>query len=389
MIFFHKNRKYLSAFLGMLILLSSINISFAESIFEINGKAAILIDYNSGNIIYEKNSHEKLPPASITKIMVLLIAMESLEKGIINLNDEVVISSNAAGMGGSQVYLEEGEIQTIENLLKAICLRSANDASVALAEHISGSEELFVKKMNEHAKELGMNNTNFVNVTGLPNEDHYTTAYDIGIMSKELLKYPKIHDWLNLWMSEIKVGKNKDVVQSLVNTNRLIRDYEGANGIKTGSTSEAGFCLSASAKRGNLQLIAVILGCETSKIRFNETKKLLDYGFANYDSIIAGRKNDLMGKVLVEKGSSEEVEAVLERDAYILLPKGSEGSLEKEIILSESILAPVANHGKLGELIIKFNGKEIDRINIVSKNSVDKANFKDMLKKVFKNLLEK
>lgn len=241
MIFLHKNRRYLSAFLGILILLLSINISFAEPVFEIDGKSAILIDYNSGNIIYEKNSHDKLPPASITKIMVLLIAMESLEKGTINLNDEVVISSNAAGMGGSQVYLEEGEIQTIENLLKAICLRFANDASVALAEHMSGSEELFVKRMNEHAKELGMNNTNFMNVTGLPNEGHYTTAYDIGIMSKELLKYPKIHDWLNLWMSEMKVGKNKDVVQSLVNTNRLIRDYEGANGVKTGSTSEAGF----------------------------------------------------------------------------------------------------------------------------------------------------
>ncbi|SHI01225.1 D-alanyl-D-alanine carboxypeptidase family protein [Sporanaerobacter acetigenes] len=389
MIFLHKNKRYFSAFLGILILLSSINISSAEPVFEIDGKSAILIDYNSGNIIYEKNSHDKLPPASITKIMVLLIAMESLERGTINLNDEVVISGNAAGMGGSQVYLEEGEIQTIENLLKAICLRSANDASVALAEHMSGSEELFVKKMNEHAKELGMNNTNFMNVTGLPNEGHYTTAYDIGIMSKELLKHPKIHDWLNLWMSEMKVGKNKDVVQSLVNTNRLIRDYEGANGIKTGSTSEAGFCLSASAKRGNLQLIAVILGCETSKIRFNETKKLLDYGFANYDSITVGRKNDLMGKVLVEKGSSEEVEAILERDACILLPKGSEGNLEKEIIISESILAPVDNHEKLGELIIKFNGKEIDKINIIAKNSVDKANFKDMLKKVFDNLLKK
>ena len=290
-------------------------------------------------------------------------------------------------MVGSQVYLEEGEIQTVENLLKAICLRSANDASVAIAEHIAGSEEIFINKMNERADQLEMKNTNFNNVSGLPSEDHYTTAYDIALMTRELLKHPKIHEWLKPWMAEIKVGKNKDVVQGLVNTNRLIKDYEGANGVKTGYTDEAGYCLSASAKRGNLQLISVVLGCESTKIRFEESKRMLDYGFATYDSITIGKKGDPIGIIPVEKGKTNEVNVIFNKDAFILLPKGSQSNIEREYILPDSLVAPIEENSKIGELLIKLDGKVIDKIELVSKESVESANFIDMFKNIMRNLV--
>lgn len=385
--FFKKNKKYISFCLSVLIFLLPISKSFAESKLDIDAKSAILIDSSSGEIIYEKKAHERLHPASITKIMVLLLTMESIEKNEINLEDEVTISANAAGMGGSQVYLEEGEVQNVEELLTAICLRSANDASVAMAEYISGSEESFINKMNERAKELGMKNTSFKNATGLPAENHYTSAYDISIMARELLKYTKIHEWLTIWMKEMKVGKDKEIVQGLVNTNRLIKEYEGANGIKTGSTQDAGFCLAASAERGNLKLISVVLGCETSKIRFDESKKLLDYGFSNYDSVTIARKNDIIDKVLVQKGNVEKADVVLEKDAYILLPKDSKAKVEKEIILPKSINAPVDKGKKVGEMILSVDGKEIQKINLLINNTIDKAGFKNMFKKSFNKLL--
>lgn len=385
--FFKKNRKYISFYLSVLIFLFPISKSFAESKLDIDAKSAILIDSSSGEIIYEKKAHERLHPASITKIMVLLLSIESIEKNEINLEDEVTISANAAGMGGSQIYLEEGEVQSVEELLTAICLRSANDASVAMAEYISGSEESFINKMNERAKELGMKNTSFKNATGLPAENHYTSAYDISIMARELLKYPKIHEWLTIWMKEMKVGKDKEIVQGLVNTNRLIKEYEGANGIKTGSTQDAGFCLAASAERGNLKLISVVLGCETSKIRFDESKKLLDYGFSNYDSVTIGRKNDIIDKVVVQKGNVEKADVVLERDAYILLPKDSKAKVEKEIILPKSINAPVDKGKKAGEMVLSVDGKEIQKINLLIDNTIDKAGFKNMFKKSFNKFL--
>lgn len=287
-----------------------------------------------------KNIHEKLPPASITKIMVLLIAMEDLDSGKIKLDDKVQVSANAERMGGSQVYLEAGEIQIVDDLLKAICLRSANDAAVALAEHISGSIDVFVQRMNDRAKELGMSNTHFKNATGLPDPEHLTTAYDISIMSRELLKYPKIHDWLTIYMTDIKVGKNKSVTQTLVNTNKLIRDYQGANGLKTGLTNDAGHCLAASAKRGNLSLVSVILGGPTSNSRFSESKKLLDFGFANYESLPICRKDEVIKKVKVSKGKENNVNIVAESDYSLLIKKGDSKEIEKEIILPEKINAP-------------------------------------------------
>lgn len=379
------NKRFILTTLCIIILFTTT--IYAADNLEINAKSAILMDYNTGEIIYEKKSHNRLPPASISKIMTLLLGMEALESGKISLDDEVRISSHASRMGGSQLWLEEGEIQTVEDLFKAICLRSANDASVALAEYIAGSEMTFVKMMNDKAKELGMDNSNFTNATGLPHEDNYVSAYDVAKMSRELLKHKKIHDWLTTYMDEIKVGKKKDKIQSLVNTNRLIIDYEGTTGIKTGSTNEAGFCLSASAKRGNLQLIAVVMGCETSKIRFEESIRLLDYGFANYDSIPIGKKNEVMAKVLVHKGKDEYIEAVLERDGYILVPKGKDTNISKEIILPEFIESPVEQGEEIGYLIVNLDGKEVDKIRLITKHSIEKANLTEMFKKVLKSLL--
>lgn len=373
----------------MFLLISSvlpIN-SFAEGELNIKAKSAILMDYNTGQILYEQKSNEKLHPASITKIMTLLLGMEALESGKIALTDEVRISAHAASMGGSQLWLEEGEIQTVEDIFKAVTLRSANDASVALAEHIAGSEEIFVKMMNEKAKELGMKNTNFVNASGLPDENHYCSAYDVALMSKELLKHDTIHKWLTVYMDEMLVGKKKNKVQSLVNTNRLVKEYEGTTGIKTGSTNDAGYCLSASAKRNNLHLIAVIMGSETSKIRFDESMRLLDYGFANYDSVTIGRKNDVIDKVLVNKGSSEYLEAVLEKDSYLLLPKGKGGNITKEIILPEYVESPIEEDQEIGELIIKVDEKEMDRVKLVSKTSIQRASFGETFRKILKHFL--
>ncbi len=380
-----KNKlKLISIHLIITIILLSTNIVFSEENFDINAKSALLMDFNTGEIVYEKNPHERLAPASVSKIMVLLIAMENLEDGNINLNDEVVISNNAANMGGSQVFLEEGEIQKVDDLIRAICLRSANDASVALGEYISGSESAFLELMNKRAKELEMNNTNFANSTGLPNDNHYTSAYDIGIMSRELLRYPKIHDWLTPWMAEMKVAKDKNVIQSLVNTNRLIKDYEGANGIKTGSTQEAGFCLSGSAKRGNLQLISVVLGCENSKVRFEESKNLLDYGFENYNSITIGKKGDVISKIKVNKGNEEFANLVLERDSFVLTPKATSSNVEKEILIPEFMDAPLEPGQAIGEMILKINGKTIDKINLVCEKKIEKANISNMIKKIIR-----
>lgn len=381
------NKKLVSIILLIIISFSIPVNSFAEGQLNIDAKSAILVDYYTGEVIYEQNSDEALPPASITKIMTLLLGMEALESGKISLSDEVRISARAASMGGSQLWLEEGEMQTVENLFKAITIRSANDASVALAEHIAGSEEVFVKMMNEKAKELGMTNTNFMNASGLPHEKHYTSAYDVALMSIELLKHKNIHEWITTYMDEMLVGKKKDKVQSLVNTNRLIKEYNGTTGIKTGSTNEAGFCLSASAKRDNLQLISVVLGSETSKIRFEESMKLLDYGFANYDSIAIGRKGDVIDRVLVYKGDAQYTEAVLERDSFLLLPKGSTGNVTKEIVLPDFVESPIEEGEEIGQLIIKVDGKEMDRVKLVSIKRVGKATLKEMFKKTLKNFL--
>jgi len=371
----------------ILIIILSFNFSVANAEMDLTSKAYLLMDYNSGEIILAHNEHEKLPPASITKIMTLLIAMEQLESGKIKLDDKVIVSESASRVEGTSVFLDAGEVQTVENLIKAISIRSANDASIALAVHIAGSEEAFVKLMNEKAKALGMENTNFVNSTGLPADNHYSTAYDIGIMSRELIKHEKIMPYLTTYMEDLEVGKIKRSVQTMVNTNKLIRSYEGCNGIKTGYTSEARHCLSASAKRGDLQLIAVVLGAETSQIRFSEAAKLLDFGFANYESVTIANRGEVIANIPVEKGSADLLPIMLERDSHILLPKGSKGKINKEVVYPEHVEAPVKLGDVVGEMVVELDGQVVDRINLVAKIDIEKGSLVNIFKKVWNNFL--
>lgn len=371
----------------ILIILLTFTSVIAYGEIDIDGKSALLMDYRSGEIIYAKDEHEKLAPASITKIMTLLLAMEALENKTIDLADEISISEYASSMGGTQLYLDAGEIQTVENLIKAIAVRSANDAAVALGEYIGGSDEGFVKLMNEKSKALGMKNTNFANASGLPKENHYSTAYDIAIMSKELLKYKEITKYLSTYMEDITVGKSKSSIQTMVSTNRLIKEYEGANGIKTGYTSEAQHCISASAKRGNLQLIAVVMGAENSKLRFNEAKRLLDYGFANYESIAIGEQGDIISTIPVEKGKVNSLEIMLERDSHILIPKGKKANFEKIIEQVEYIDGPIEQGAVVGKLKVVIDNKTVDTINLVAKTTIGKASFINTFNKVLKNFI--
>lgn len=381
-------KKLLSIILMILFLTSFSFETMAVEELNIKGKSALLMDANTGEIIYEMNKDEGLPPASITKVMTMLLGLEAVKSGKISLDDEVLISNHASSMGGTQVYLEAGEIQVAEELFKAIAIRSANDAAVALGEHIAGSEDLFVAMMNKRAKEVGMENTYFKNASGLPNEEHYVSAYDVALMSRELLKHDIAKEWMTTYIYDMKVGKNKDDIQTMVNTNKLIKQYKDVTGIKTGSTNEAGFCLSASAKRGNLELIAVIMGADTSKNRFDEAKRMLDYGFANYDSLIIGKKEDVLGSVKVEKGKVSKINAILEEDSFILLSKGEESNIDKEIILPESIEAPLEAGEEIGTMIITLNGNEIHRIKLVSKYSIEKASFVDILKRSLKSFID-
>lgn len=358
----------------------------AQQPFEIDAKSALLMDAGTGTILYEKNIHEALPPASVTKIMTMLLVMEALDTKQITLEDKVVVSEHASSMGGTQLYLEPGEIKTVEELMKGIAIRSANDATVAIGEHLAGSEEMFVQRMNERAKELGMENTNFVNTNGLPAPGHVISAYDIALMSRELLKHPDVHRWLTTWMDTVIVGK-KQATQELVNTNRLIRFYDGATGIKTGSTSEAKYCLSASATRGNTTFIAVIMGAPTTQIRFSEASKLLDYGFANYNTIDVIEKEKPAGTLAIQKGKLTEINGVAREDFKLLVKKGEEAKVEKEVILPQYLQAPLLKGEKIGEVIIKLNGKEMGRVDIITPEDIEKASLFDVVSRMFRKMM--
>lgn len=353
--------------------------------FNIQAKAALLMDYETGTVLYEKNAHQKLPVASITKIMTLLLAMEAIEEGRLKLDDPVHVSPYAASMGGSTVFLEAGETFPVSTILESIIVASANDGSVALAEKIYGSHELFVQKMNERAQQLGMKNTNFVNCTGLPAENHYTTAYDVALMSRELLKHPLFFKWSTIWLDYMRDGKTM-----LVNTNRLIRFYEGCDGIKTGYTQEAGHCISATAKRGNLRLIAVILGAPTSQIRFNEARKLLDYGFANYESVMVVRKGQIVqNEIPVTGGKTSRIMGVAADNLSLLLTKGDSKEFAKEVQISAPLKAPIREGQKIGVLTVKKDGKEVGKVDILAGESVEVAGVFDYFNRIFNNWLRR
>lgn len=314
---------------------------------------AILIEQHTGQVLYEHNMHEKLRPASVTKVMSILLIMEAVDSGKIALTDKVPCTEDAAAMGGSQIWLDVREELTVDEMLKAICVVSANDCTVAMANYLCGSQEAFVAKMNERAKELGMNDTTFKNCHGIDEDGHVTSPYDIALMSRELLNnHPNITKYTTIWMDSLRDGKS-----SLVNTNKLIRNYKGATGLKTGSTSVALYNLSASATRDNLSLIAVIMKAPTTKIRFAEAQKLLDYGFSNYEYKQLAKKGDVLKSVEVTKGVEENLNLIVKNDVGILLKKGQDKDVEQTVELNENISAPIQEEQKLGEIVFKLERK--------------------------------
>lgn len=356
--------------------LSSSSATVTDNPLALDCGAACLIEQNSGLIIYDYNMHEKLRPASVTKIMSLLLIMEALDSGKIQLTDKIPCTEDAAKMGGSQIWLDVRETLTVEEMLKAICVVSANDCVVAMANYLEGSQDAFVKKMNQKAQELGMNDTTFKNCHGIDEDGHLTSAYDIAIMSRELLmNHPSITKYTTIWMDSLRDGKS-----SLVNTNKLVRNYNGCTGLKTGSTSIALYNLSASATRNNLSLIAVVLKAPTPAIRFSNAQKLLDYGFSNYTVTSFGKKGDVIKSVEIKKGTTSSIDAILENDAEVLMSNGSSKDITQEIKLDDTFTAPILEGQKLGEVEFSINGNVVSTVNLVANKSSDKLSFGSIIK---------
>lgn len=349
--------------------------------FTLESGSGILIEQNTGKVLYEYNSHEQLRPASVTKVMTILLIMEALDSGRISLEDKVPCSENAASMGGSQIWLDTREELTVDEMLKAICVVSANDCTVAMAEYLEGSTEAFVNKMNQRAKELGMNDTCFKNCHGIDEDGHLTSSYDIALMSRELLtKHPEITKYTTIYMDSLRDGKSE-----LVNTNKLIRNYKGATGLKTGSTSVALYNLSASATRDNLSLIAVIMKAPTTKIRFAEAQKLLDYGFSNYSYKQFATKGEFLKKETIYKGIEPTIDIVYDSNAGALVKKGDENNVEETITIDNNIYAPVSKGQKVGEITYTLNGENVGKVDLISDTEVKKINLHTMCEKVFLN----
>ena len=350
--------------------LSSINES------QINAKSAVLIEANTGTLLYAKNPNEALAPASVTKIMTILIVVEAIDDGSIALTDKVTVSANAASMGGSQVFLKEGEVFTVEDLLKSTVIASANDAAVALAEYLAGSEEAFVDKMNNKVKELSLKNTYFENTTGLDDDTqrHLTSAYDIGIMSRELISHDIVLKYSNIWQDTIRGGEF-----TLTNTNRLVRYYAGCTGLKTGSTDKAGFCISATAERNGMHLIAVIMGSPTRDERNNAARTLLDYGFATY-SVYKDASN-ILEEIRVLKGKKDSV-AIINEEFTLLVEKNTLKNIEKKFEIPEFISAPLKEGDIVGKIIYSYNGKEIGSTEIYVKENIEKTTPVNILAKI-------
>jgi len=333
---------------------------------EVNAAAALLMEQETGRVLYEKNAHEKLEPASVTKVMTMLLVMEALQDGQISLADTVTVSAHAAGMGGSQVYLEEGERMSIHDLLKAVAVASGNDASAALAEHIAGSENGFVELMNRRAAQLGMNDTTFLNCTGLPAKGHVTSAHDIALMSRALLEYPKIKEYTTIWMDSLRDGSF-----GLANTNKLVRFYQGTTGLKTGSTDNALYCLSATAQRDGMELIAVILKSPTSTARFESAKALLNFGFANY-TMLDVHPSEALPPVDVLLGCQRYVQPELARSSRILIEKADKNKVTTSVQLVDNAEAPVEQGQKLGNLTVWLDGEAVETIPILAGTGVER-----------------
>ncbi|MGM9584861.1 MAG: D-alanyl-D-alanine carboxypeptidase family protein [Faecousia sp.] len=347
------------------------------------GKSAVLMDVTTGTVLYEANAHEPLAPASVTKVMTMLLIMEAVDSGKISLQDTVTASETAAAKGGSQIYLKAGETMSVSDMLKSIAVSSANDCACAMAEHIAGSEAAFVEAMNQRAKELGMRDTHFVNCTGLDDDDtakqHRTSAYDIALMSRELLKnHPRIKEYTTIWMDTVRNG-----TFGLSNTNKLIRFYPGATGLKTGFTTGAGYCLSASAQRDGMELIAVVMGAPTSQARNAACKELLDYGFANF-AVISPELTEVSG-VPVKLGRQDSVAVELGESAGLLIDKSQKSAVTTEVTLEESVTAPVAKGQRIGTLSVKSGEQTLRQIPLVAAEGVERLTLGD----IFGNILRR
>ncbi|HHY45823.1 MAG TPA: D-alanyl-D-alanine carboxypeptidase [Firmicutes bacterium] len=339
----------------------------------IHAKSAVLMDFASGHVLFTQEPHLKVPPASITKIMTMLLVMEAVDSKRISLSDPVRTSTHASSIGGSQIWLKEGEELPLESMMKAIAIVSANDASTAVAEFVAGSEEDFVSMMNRRAEELGMKDTHFVNPDGLPAPDHYSTAYDIAVMARELLKHPKVLDWTSKWIEEIPRPAVPEGVYTLKNTNGLIQRYRGADGLKTGMTDEAGYCLVGTAKRDGVRLIAVVMGTDSDEARLAETSKLLDYGFRNFAAVHIISKGESAGKVRIAGGAKAAVGAVASGDLTVLVEKGKEGMVDKKLV-SIDRKAPVKKGDKVGVLQAVLDESRLGEVDLVSAEDVGRAN---------------
>jgi len=370
--------------LVLCMILSFLPVRAQAAALEVSGKSALLMDIATGTVLFEQNAHERLAPASVTKVMTLLLIMEALDSGRIHWEDIVTTSEAAAAKGGSQIYLKVGEQMSVTDMVKSISVSSANDCACAMAEFIAGSEEAFVAKMNERAAQLGMKDTHFVNCTGLDDnpeaKEHLTSAHDIAIMSRELMRnHPEIQKFTTIWMDTVRDG-----TFGLANTNKLIRFYSGATGLKTGFTSAAGYCLSASAEREGLGLIAVVMGVDTSQNRFNSCKQMLDYGFANYALVTPEIPSETQVKVKLGKGDS--VSAVPAEKKELIIDKAQRNSVTTEITLEEEVTAPVSKGQRLGTMTIKAGEQVLAEIPMVAEDGVERLTFRDVFVMILRRL---
>ena len=370
--------------LAVLLIMGSLSLTAAAEEMKLPAKGAVLMDAATGTVLYEQNAHEKLHPASVTKVMTMLLVMEALDQGKITLTDTVTASQTAAAKGGSQIYLKVGEQMTVETLLKSVAVASANDAACALAEHLAGSEAAFVQKMNQRAKELKMEDTHFVNCTGLDDgedaKNHLTSAYDIALMSRQLLYYhPTVKNYTTIWMDTVRDG-----TFGLSNTNKLVRFYSGCTGLKTGYTSQAGFCLSASAMREDMELIAVVLGCSTSQERFSACKSMLDYGFANYALIQPDV--DAYPEVHITLGVKKQVKVTTADRCSLLIDKGQKNEVRCTLEVMEKVTAPVSKGQRLGTMTVRCGEQILAQLPLVAEETVPRLSFGQIWKNLLRTL---
>ncbi|WP_379668355.1 D-alanyl-D-alanine carboxypeptidase family protein [Pueribacillus sp. YX66] len=362
------------------------SLAFAKSVdLKIESPSAILMERDTGKILYNKESDKQLPPASMTKIMTMILIMEQIDKGTLTLNEKVRASERASSMGGSQIFLEEGEEMTVEELLKAVAIASANDASVALAEHIAGTEEEFVKRMNDKVNDLGLKNTHFTNSTGLPAKNHYSSAYDMAMMAKELLKYEEITNYTSIYEDYLR--ENTDKKFWLVNTNRLVKFYDGVDGLKTGFTNEAKYCLTATAKKNNLRMISVVMGAQNTKERNRDITKMFDYAFSQFEIDNLYARGEMIEELKISKGSKRKVKVITDDVVSILHEKGEDiDNITESVKLKKDLKAPIKKGEPIGTLILKKNGDVLSETTLVSADDIVKASWWMLFKRTLQQL---